>query len=352
MTTFPRAALAALALAALPLGAPAQQAPGPLGLAAGLPGTPSARLARDIASALSAAGIAVEPRAVPGAFGPLAAARRSPGVQMAIVPGDLPAFLGRRLGRADAAGFAGLGADMAQIMALGAQPVHLLVRGHARGIEDLGGARIAIGALDSPGAVTAALLLDAARVRPASLDTGPVESAVAALLAGRVDAVFLTAPAPVPLLARAIDRGDGVRLVPLAPAGGIAGHEPAELPAGTYRFAEGAVPTVAVRAALVAWLYRGPTCERLAEAATELAASLAMLGRHGDPLWQGVRPGRTTGFAPHPCGGVAPPASAAATAEAAPAAPPAAGPVPPEAGRQLFDAIGSLLGGGSDGGSE
>ncbi len=296
-----RAALAGLLLATA---APAQERP--LGLAVATPPGPSDTLAREMAAALQAGGVYFSLRPVPGPFGPLMAARNSPEVQLAIVPGDMPAFLARRANLADAAETAGLGRDMGLVMALDARPVHLLVRGRQRGIEDLGGARIGIGPIESPGGLTAVLLLDAARVRPGHIDTRPLESAIAAFVTGRLDALFVTGPVPDPLLSRVIDEAEGVRLLPLRPSAEIPGHEPATIAARAYPFQREAVETVAVRTALVAYQYSGPTCERLRRLSEELARALPTLERHASPLWDMVRPAAVTGFAPHPCGGAVP----------------------------------------------
>ncbi len=329
-------AKAALGAALVLWAALAPAADRPLALAIGPQDPVSARLAEDLAAALQASGIGLAIHPAPGPHGALSAVRRSPGIQLGIVAGDVPELLARQ-GVAGAEGVAAL-------LALDPRPVHLLATGLRRGIEDLGGARVGIGPVEGPTAATAALLLSAARVRPAGLDTRPLESALTALIRGELDALFLVGPSPHPLLARAVDRADGIRLLPLSPAAQLPGHEPQIFAAGTYAFQADPVESVAVRTALVAYLYNGPTCARLEGLISETLAALPTLRRHGEPAWQRVVPEAGTGFPAHPCGGVAGPNAGGSVAS--PTAADGTGDAnAAEAGRQLMQAIGSFLGG-------
>jgi uncharacterized protein len=243
---------------------------------------------------------------VPSPGGPanLEALTQRPGALLAIVPSDTLDFLATfrddpELRRR---------AELLQVAApLHPEEVHVLARPGIATLADLRGKRVAVGAPDSGTLVTATLLLGTAGVAPAEeLRLGDAE-ALAALRAGRVDAMVHVAGQPSPLLRDNVAIEDALHLVPVDQPALRNLYPTAAIPAGTYYpWQREAVPTVAPRAVLVTSRWsseEGEACRLVGKVARVVADNLDRLRREGHPKWREVdlAAGAPAGWERSPC---------------------------------------------------
>jgi TRAP transporter TAXI family solute receptor len=180
---------------------------------------------------------------------------------------------------APAAAAADAGGPLTAVLALYAEPLHVVVGRDVpvAGVGELQGRRLSFGAAASPATDMAERLLAAAGVdtadRPLARDLTPARQ-VQALCAGDIDAFAVATATPSVIVARATD-GCGARLLP-APAAAVArvvaampGTRPAVIPRGTYATTAQPVPTVAA----VMLLAAAPTSEPAAAAAIARVAA-------------------------------------------------------------------------------
>jgi uncharacterized protein len=143
------------------------------------------------------------------------------------------------------------------------EPVQIVAlrRSGIDSIDDLEGRRVAVGARESGTEHNARQILAAHGLDYGSVQASlmPFEDAAVALRDGLIHGAFLTAGAPTPAVARLISvHQHEIVLLPVEPATAeaILGDWPfytrLDIPAGTYASVPEAVPTLAVRAMLVA----------------------------------------------------------------------------------------------------
>jgi TRAP transporter TAXI family solute receptor len=194
------------------------------------------------------AGVILSARTTQGAFESLTAVNNGL-VDSALVPADMAdaAVRGQNPFRRT-----GPLRNVRAIAALFAEQVHLVVRKEARiaSVADLAGKRVAAGAPGSDTANTARAILSAygaARARRVGSDNPAAD-----LEAGKLDAFFVIAGAPSPLVLAALKSGKAA-LLPLdgAPVASLIRNTPqlmtATIPAGAYPGVP-ALPTLATRA--------------------------------------------------------------------------------------------------------
>jgi uncharacterized protein len=153
-----------------------------------------------------------------------------PGVQMGIVQSDVLAFVARvetdpvlkRIAR-----------KTRMIFPLYNEEVHLIGRPEITGFDDLADRRVAIGREGSGNLLTSRLLFRMAEVTPREMLTIDTDEALAALKAGRIDAMFYVAGFPVKLLSEGVAETDKLALIPIANKSITEFYPRAEIPAGT-----------------------------------------------------------------------------------------------------------------------
>jgi uncharacterized protein len=153
-----------------------------------------------------------------------------PGVQMGIVQSDVLAFVARvdtdpvlkRIAR-----------KTKMIFPLYNEEVHLIGRPEITGFDDLADRRVAIGREGSGNFLTSRLLFRMAEVTPREMLTIDTDEALAALKAGRIDAMFYVAGFPVKLLSEGVAETDKLALIPIANKSITEFYPRAEIPAGT-----------------------------------------------------------------------------------------------------------------------
>ena len=255
----------------------------------GPPGSTSVRFGQDIAGLARRFGVALEVVPSQGGLENIEALVQRPDARLAIVQADALDFLATfpddpELRRR---------AELLQVAGpLHAEEVHVLARPGIATLADLRGKRVAVGAPGSGTLLTATLLLDAADVAPgAALRLGDAE-ALAALRAGRVDAMVHVAGQPAPLLKDTVAIEDALHLVPVDQPALRELYPAAAIPADTYYpWQPEEVPTVALQAVLVTLRWtseEGAACRLVGKVARIVADNLGRLRRQGHPKWREV----------------------------------------------------------------
>lgn len=196
------------------------------------------------------------------------------------------------------------------VLPLHAEEVHVLARAEVGTLADLAGRRVVTAASSRGSGHTAENLLRRRGIRPASLDTRPsAAEALCSVLTGQADAVVAVAGKPTAQIASLAALADhparplaAVHLLALAPVadGEPEGYEPAELTPADYPWLAHPVPTLAVRALLMAFdfspranAYQRLRCQQIARLGALLREDLPRLQQPPHhPKWRDVDPAR------------------------------------------------------------
>jgi TRAP transporter TAXI family solute receptor len=210
---------------------------------------------------------------------------KRPGVQIGVVQADALAFISRV--ETDAT-LIRIAKKVKLVFPLYNEEVHLLGRRDIADFDDLTGKRVAVGREGSGTYLTARLLLKVSEVQPQEMVFIDTDEALAALKAGRIDAMFYVAGYPVKLLSEGVADADGLALIPITNKSILEFYPGAEIPARTYAWQPAPVNTVAVKASLVSYDYRRRDCDNVGKFAETLASNLDWLRKNGHPKWKAV----------------------------------------------------------------
>jgi uncharacterized protein len=249
------------------------------------------RVSQDIADLASHFGI--ELRVVPsqGSLENIEALIERPNIQLGIVQSDVLDFLATFAEDPELRRHA---ERMQVVGPLHVEEVHVLARPGIATFADLQGKRVAVGAPDSGALVTATLLLGTAGVAPSEEVRMDGEEALAALRAGRIDAMFDVAGQPASLLKDNVAIEDALHLVPIDHPALRNLYPSSAIPADTYYpWQPEEVPTVAPRAVLVTlrWTqpgYEEEACRLVGKIARIVADNPDHLRRVGHPKWREI----------------------------------------------------------------
>lgn len=264
------------------------------------------RFGQDIARVIrKECGALLEVRTSQGSLDNLERLRNEPYTQMAIVQQDVLEYL--RLSKDRDPTLKEWTEKFKYVFPLYREEVHIVARRDSglHTFTDLRGRPIAIGAERSGTYLTATLLLWKAGLLSAIKEAkiGPREGVLRLLHlepgAPRVDAVFYVAGKPVPLLSGTDARLAEEQLAQLSvvaiPRNSSLGvqYGPAQLTGRDYPWLDLAVETVAVRAVLIAYNFRGRQCDNVAMVARLIKENLDELRRSGHEKWRDVDPDAT-----------------------------------------------------------
>ena len=208
-----------------------------------------------------------------------------PGVQLGIVQSDVLAFVSKV--QTDPV-LQRIAKKTKMVFPLYNEEVHLIGRRGIADFDELAGKRVAIGREGSGTYLTARLLFKLAEVTPAemvNIDTG---EALAALKAGKVDAMFYVAGYPVKLLREDVQAADDIVLIPITSKSIVEFYPKAEIPAATYAWQPTAINTVAAKAVLVSFDFRRKDCDTVGKLAQQVATRIETLQKNGHPKWKSV----------------------------------------------------------------
>ncbi|HEU4367903.1 MAG TPA: TAXI family TRAP transporter solute-binding subunit [Methylomirabilota bacterium] len=208
-----------------------------------------------------------------------------PGVPMGIVQADVLAFIARvqtdqtlkRIAR-----------KIKLVYPLYNEEIHLLARKGIASFDDLADKRVAIGREGSGTYLTTRLLFKLSEVAPREMVNIDTDEALAALKAGKIDAMFFVAGHPVRLLAEGVTPADGLALAPITNKDIAEFYPRVTIPANVYAWQPQAVETVAVKAVLVSFDFRRNDCENVGRFAQIVSNNMEWLTRNGHPKWKSV----------------------------------------------------------------
>ena len=273
--------LAAVVLAA----APGADAANELGLITGGERGTYYQFGLDLQRLVKSSGLELSVYPSRGSIDNVYAVYQRPATQMGIVQSDVLAFVTRvqsdpvlRL----------IAKKTKMVFPLYNEEVHLLGRRGITGFDDLADRRVAIGREGSGTYLTARLLFKVSEVAPKEMVLIDTDEALAELKAGRIDAMFYVAGAPVKLFTDGVSPDDGLGFVPITNKSIVEFYPRAELPAGTYPGQAAAVPTVAVKAVLISYDFRKRDCDLVGQFAQTVAGNLPWLVKNGHPKWKVV----------------------------------------------------------------
>jgi uncharacterized protein len=208
-----------------------------------------------------------------------------PATQLGIVQSDVLAFVARV--ETDPV-LKRIAKKIKMVFPLYNEEIHILGRGVPT-FDDLADKRVAIGREGSGTYLTARLMFKVAEVEPKQMLTIDTDQALAELKAGRIDAMFYVAGAPVKLFAEGVSEADGLALVPVANKSITEFYPNVELPAKTYAWQPQPLPTVAVKSVLVSFDFRRLDCENVGRFAQILSSNMGWLSDNGHPKWKSVK---------------------------------------------------------------
>jgi TRAP transporter TAXI family solute receptor len=208
-----------------------------------------------------------------------------PATQLGIVQSDVLAFVARV--QSDPV-LKRIAKKTRMVFPLYNEEIHVLGRRDITDFDDLADRRVAIGREGSGTYLTARLLFKVSEVAPKEMVPIDTEEALAALKAGTIDAMFYVAGYPVKLFTEQVTASDGLALIPITNKSITEFYPRSEIPASTYPWQSSALNTVAVKAVLVSFDFRGRDCENVGRFAQTISEKLDWLVKNGHPKWKSV----------------------------------------------------------------
>ena len=242
------------------------------------------RFGLDMQKLVKPAGINVTVHPSKGSIDNIFAVYQQPGVQLGIVQADVLAFITRVQSNPVLSRIA---KKTRMVFPLYNEEIHILAKAGINDFDDLAGKRVAIGREGSGTYLTARLLFKLSDVASefVHIDTG---EALAELKAGRIDAMFYVAGAPVALFTNDVTANDKLHLVRINHKSIVEFYPAVEIPANTYPWQTNAVNTVAVKAVLVSFDFRRKDCDTVGRFAQQTANQLETLRKTGHAKWKAV----------------------------------------------------------------
>jgi TRAP transporter TAXI family solute receptor len=210
---------------------------------------------------------------------------KTPGVQMGIVQSDVLAFVAKV--QTDPV-LKRIANKIRMVFPLYNEEVHVLAHEGIADFDDLADKRVAIGQDGSGTYLTARLLFEVSDVRPKEMLPIGTDEALGQLKQGKIDAMFYVAGVPVKLFSEGVTAEDKLALVPITNKSVVEFYPSVQIPPNTYSWQGQPVNTVAVKAVLVSYDYRGINCEYVAKFARTLYDNLDWLRANGHPKWKSV----------------------------------------------------------------
>lgn len=208
-----------------------------------------------------------------------------PATQLGIVQSDVLAFVARV--ETDPV-LKRIAKKIKMVFPLYNEEIHILGR-NIPSFDDLADKRVAIGREGSGTYLTARLMFRVAEIEPAQMLTIDTDQALAELKAGRIDAMFYVAGAPVKLFAEGVTAADGLTLVPVTNKNVTEFYPNVEIPVATYPWQTQPLSTVAVKSVLISFDFRRLDCDNVGRFAQTLASSMDWLSDNGHPKWKSVK---------------------------------------------------------------
>ena len=210
---------------------------------------------------------------------------KAPGTQLGIVQSDVLAFISKIETDPMLKRIAG---KIRMVFPLYNEEVHLLANKEIKEFEDLADKAVAIGEEGSGIYLTSRILFEVSDVKPKDLLPIAPDEALAQLKAGKIDAMFYVAGAPVKLFTEDVTAADGLSLVPITSKSILDFYPAVEIPANTYSWQTQPVSTVAVKAVLMSYDFRGNNCQNVGKLGKIVHENIGWLRANGHPKWKSV----------------------------------------------------------------
>jgi uncharacterized protein len=210
--------------------------------------------------------------------------RRKRGIQLGIVQSDVLDYI-RDI--SDDNELKTIAAKLAAVYPLYKEEVHVLGDLSLKTLQDLHGKRVAIGPQRSGTYLTAKTIFFQTGVTPSKEVFLGGKEALDALRKGEIDAMFYVAGAPATLFSESTTADDKFQLIGVDDKA-LDSYLTAVIPAGTYKWQESDVKTVAVKAVLITFSYAGEQCQNVAKVAQIIRENKGWLDVNGHPKWREV----------------------------------------------------------------
>jgi uncharacterized protein len=220
-----------------------------------------------------------------GSIENLYAVYKRPKTQIGIVQSDVLAFVSRLESNP---ALIKIAQKTRMVFPLYDEEIHVLGKRGVAEFEKLAGMRVAIGEEGSGTYLTARLLFEVSGVKPKEMVPIGTTEALSQLKSGNIDAMFYVAGFPVKLFAEGVTEKDGLALVPVLSARAAEFYPRTKIPAKTYSWQPEEVNTIAVKAVLVSFNFRGNDCESVGRLGQILYENFNWLKENGHPKWKSV----------------------------------------------------------------
>jgi uncharacterized protein len=210
---------------------------------------------------------------------------KAPGIQLGIVQSDVLAFITKIQSDAALSRVAG---KTRMVFPLYNEEVHLLGQQGIADFDDLADRVVAIGEEGSGTYLTAKILFELSDVKPRETLSIGTDEALAQLKQGKIDAMLYVAGQPVKLFSEGVKAEDKLALIPITNKSILDFYLGVEIPANTYGWQNQAINTIAVKAVLVSYDFRGVNCDNVGKFAKTLQDNLEWLRTNGHPKWKSV----------------------------------------------------------------
>lgn len=238
-------------------------------------------------------GIDLDVRASAGSIENILAVRHTPGVQMGIVQQDVLAFIKQQAEQNPETRdeMLSLVKTVRLVFPLYNEEVHVLARAGINSFADLEGKNVAIGKKNSGTFLTSVVLFDKIGVTPARTFGYGAAQALEAMRQGEIDAMIYVVGVPAKVFVESLSESDGFHLVPISPSDYpflVDTYTFSRIPSNTYPWLKENVETVAVKAVLVSYNYRGENCQHLGKLARLVWDGMPDLKQTGHAKWNAV----------------------------------------------------------------
>jgi TRAP transporter TAXI family solute receptor len=210
--------------------------------------------------------------------------RRKRGVQLGIVQSDVLDYI-RDI--SDDLELKTIAAKLAAVYPLYKEEVHVLGDLSLKTLQDLHGKRVAIGPQRSGTYLTAKTIFFQTGITPSKEVFLGGKEALDSLRRGEIDAMLYVAGAPATLFSENTTADDKFQLIGVDDKA-LDSYLTTVIPAGTYKWQESEVRTVAVKAVLITFSYAGEQCQNVAKVAKIIRENKEWLDVNGHPKWREV----------------------------------------------------------------
>ncbi len=221
----------------------------------------------------------------PGSVQNVYSVYKAPGVQLGIVQSDVLAFISKVQSDPALTKVAG---KTRMVFPLYNEEVHLLGQQGIADFDDLADRVVAIGEEGSGTYLTAKILFEISDIKPRELVYLGLDEALAQLKQRKIDAMFYVAGQPVKLFSEGVTAQDKLALIPITNKSILDFYMAVEIPPKTYRWQDQAINTIAVKAVLVSYDFRGVNCDNVGKFSKMIQDNLEWLRTNGHPKWKSV----------------------------------------------------------------